>query len=124
MKAFTTTLGFAAVGSAAVLGAQVRPVRQAPPPIMLTFSQRPVMPPGPDPFPFPIIPPGRLVDRTAPASDGCCFSLYAHGGPGGQVDQLGDGQNRIGQTNGLPHGKYCLNDGGPHDRPPHSPDRH
>ena len=42
---------------------------------------------------------------------GCCFHLTAEGGPGGQVDQLFDGQNRIGQT-GLPEGQYCINGNG------------
>ncbi|QIW96619.1 hypothetical protein AMS68_002137 [Peltaster fructicola] len=44
---------------------------------------------------------------------GCCFHLSASGGPGGDVGQLGDGQNRIGQNN-LPVSKaqYCLDSNG------------
>ena len=45
------------------------------------------------------------------AGTGCCFHLTATGGPGGRVDQLFDGQNRIGQT-GLPEGQYCINGNG------------
>ena len=36
-----------------------------------------------------------------PRAAGCSFQLTASGGPGGPVGQLGDGQNRIGQTSGL-----------------------
>lgn len=50
-----------------------------------------------------------LVAREA--GTGCCFHLTAEGGPGGRVDQLFDGQNRIGQT-GLPEGQYCINGNG------------
>jgi len=48
-----------------------------------------------------------LVSRGQP----CCFHLTAHGGPGGEVEQLYDGQNRIGQT-GLPEGTYCIDSNG------------
>ena len=33
--------------------------------------------------------------------------MTAYGGPGGDVGQLPDGQNRIGDT-GLPEGQYCI----------------
>ncbi|KAH0340534.1 hypothetical protein KCU81_g6784, partial [Aureobasidium melanogenum] len=48
------------------------------------------------------------------ARDQCCFSLTAAGGKSGVVGQLGDGQNRIGQTAGLSTGQatYCINNGG------------
>lgn len=48
------------------------------------------------------------------ARDQCCFSLTAAGGKSGVVGQLGDGQNRIGQTSGLSTGQatYCINNGG------------
>lgn len=39
------------------------------------------------------------------------FSISAYGGPGGPVGQLGDGQNRIGQT-GLPTGHYNVDEQG------------
>ncbi|PPJ60280.1 hypothetical protein CBER1_01265 [Cercospora berteroae] len=42
------------------------------------------------------------------AETGCCFHATADGGPGGVVEQLFDGQNRIGQT-GLKVGEYCIN---------------
>ncbi|EME49621.1 hypothetical protein DOTSEDRAFT_20053 [Dothistroma septosporum NZE10] len=48
---------------------------------------------------------------TQNTGTGCCFHVTAEGGPGGQVDQLFDGQNRIGQT-GLPEGQYCINANG------------
>lgn len=50
-----------------------------------------------------------LVSRGQP----CCFHLNApgNGGPVGQVGQLGDGQNRLGQS-GLPEGTYCLGPNG------------
>ncbi|KAI5275073.1 hypothetical protein E4T47_01984 [Aureobasidium subglaciale] len=46
--------------------------------------------------------------------DQCCFSLNAAGGKSGVVGQLGDGQNRIGQSGGLANqqGTYCLSNGG------------
>ncbi|KAI5208019.1 hypothetical protein E4T38_02985 [Aureobasidium subglaciale] len=46
--------------------------------------------------------------------DQCCFSLNAAGGQSGVVGQLGDGQNRIGQSGGLANqqGTYCLSNGG------------
>ncbi|KAG9525196.1 hypothetical protein KCV07_g1540, partial [Aureobasidium melanogenum] len=51
---------------------------------------------------------------TLVARDQCCFSLTAAGGKTGAVGQLGDGQNRIGQTSGLATGSatYCINNGG------------
>ncbi|KAF2207425.1 hypothetical protein CERZMDRAFT_102323 [Cercospora zeae-maydis SCOH1-5] len=45
---------------------------------------------------------------VAYAETGCCFHTTADGGPGGVVEQLFDGQNRIGQT-GLKEGEYCIN---------------
>ncbi|KAK4547136.1 hypothetical protein LTR36_001357 [Oleoguttula mirabilis] len=44
-------------------------------------------------------------------TQGCCFGLNANGGQSGQVGQLIDGQNRIGQTEGSTTGNYCLNNG-------------
>lgn len=40
-----------------------------------------------------------------------CFGITATGGPGGQLSQLSDGQNRIGQTSGVEKGSYCINNG-------------
>ncbi|KAK3661210.1 hypothetical protein LTR56_000333 [Elasticomyces elasticus] len=53
-----------------------------------------------------------MVGRSAPAP-GCCFQInaYSNGGPNGAVDQLSDGQNRVGQT-GLTRGKYCIDSNG------------
>lgn len=51
------------------------------------------------------------VDALVSRGGSCCFHLKAHGGPGGYVDQLGDGQNRIGQS-GLPEGTYCIDGNG------------
>ncbi|KAI5370035.1 putative ubiquitin 3 binding protein But2 [Septoria linicola] len=48
-----------------------------------------------------------LVQRKT----GCCFHVTANGGPGGRVQQLDDGQNRIGQS-GLKDGEYCTNSQG------------
>lgn len=50
------------------------------------------------------------------ASGSCCFHLSASGGPGGDVGQLSDGQNRIGQSNlPTPKARYCLaQDGSKH----------
>jgi hypothetical protein len=46
--------------------------------------------------------------------DQCCFSLTASGGKSGVLGQLGDGQNRVGQTGGLAtqQATYCLSNGG------------
>ncbi|KAI5197989.1 hypothetical protein E4T39_06954 [Aureobasidium subglaciale] len=46
--------------------------------------------------------------------DQCCFSLNAAGGKSGVIGQLGDGQNRVGQSGGLANqqGTYCLSNGG------------
>lgn len=41
----------------------------------------------------------------------CCFHLTASGGASGEVGQLSDGQNRIGD-NSLPLGEFCLGPGG------------
>lgn len=41
----------------------------------------------------------------------CCFHLTATGPPSGPVDQLPDGQNRVG-AEGLPEGLYCINSSG------------
>lgn len=49
--------------------------------------------------------------NKAARAAGCCFHATASGGPGGMVGQLGDGQNRIGQSS-LPTGQYCLDDQG------------
>ncbi len=44
--------------------------------------------------------------------DSCCFGISAYGGRGGQVGQLGDGQNRIGDKS-LWSAEYCIDsDGG------------
>ncbi|KAK5126581.1 hypothetical protein LTR85_009515 [Meristemomyces frigidus] len=51
------------------------------------------------------------VHAAVTGTPGCCFGLTAAGGPGGYVSQLSDGQNRIGQTNGVSMGTYCLNNG-------------
>ncbi|KAK3647662.1 hypothetical protein LTR56_007891 [Elasticomyces elasticus] len=52
------------------------------------------------------------IGRSAPAP-GCCFQInaFSNGGPNGAVDQLSDGQNRVGQT-GLTRGKYCIDSNG------------
>lgn len=41
----------------------------------------------------------------------CCFHLTASGSVSGEVDQLSDGQNRVGAS-GLPEGDYCINSSG------------
>lgn len=41
----------------------------------------------------------------------CCFHLFASGGASGEVRQLSDGQNRIGD-NSLPIGDFCINKSG------------
>ncbi|KAK4894558.1 hypothetical protein LTR27_007199 [Elasticomyces elasticus] len=55
---------------------------------------------------------GMMVGRSAPAP-GCCSQInaFSNGGPNGAVDQLSDGQNRVGQT-GLTRGKYCIDSNG------------
>ncbi|KAK5719696.1 hypothetical protein LTR17_015231 [Elasticomyces elasticus] len=55
---------------------------------------------------------GIPIARSAPAP-GCCFQInaFSNGGPNGAVDQLSDGQNRVGQT-GLTRGKYCIDGNG------------
>ncbi|GAB7338083.1 hypothetical protein MBLNU457_4449t2 [Dothideomycetes sp. NU457] len=53
---------------------------------------------------------GLLAIVASVSADGsCCFHLNATGGPGGDVGQLSDGQNRIGQN--LPEAQYCINNG-------------
>lgn len=67
-----------------------------------------------------VLPTALLLDRSFArpqlaerASGGCCFHLSASGGPGGDVGQLSDGQNRIGQANlPTPKARYCLGDDG------------
>jgi hypothetical protein len=51
------------------------------------------------------------AEALVPRDQTCCFHLTADGGPGGPVDQLYDGQNRIGQS-GLPEGSYCIDSNG------------
>lgn len=48
-----------------------------------------------------------LVGRT----DNCCFKLTASGGASGDVGQLGDGQNRVGDSS-LPPATYCIDSSG------------
>ena len=48
-----------------------------------------------------------LVSRT----DSCCFHLTSSGGASGQLGQLGDGQNRIGD-NSLQPAQYCIDANG------------
>ena len=48
-----------------------------------------------------------LVGRT----DSCCFHLTSSGGASGQLGQLSDGQNRIGD-NSLSAAQYCIDSKG------------
>lgn len=48
-----------------------------------------------------------LVGRA----DSCCFKLTASGGASGTLGQLGDGQNRIGDSS-LPPATYCIDSKG------------
>ena len=48
-----------------------------------------------------------LVGRA----DSCCFHLTSTGGASGTLGQLGDGQNRIGDSN-LPPAQYCIDANG------------
>lgn len=48
-----------------------------------------------------------LVSRAG----NCCFQITASGGVSGDLGQLGDGQNRIGDSN-LPPATYCIDDNG------------
>lgn len=41
----------------------------------------------------------------------CCFQISASGGASGQLGQLGDGQNRIGD-NSLSPATYCIDSSG------------
>lgn len=44
-------------------------------------------------------------------SDSCCFHLTASGGASGEVGQLSDGQNRIGD-NSLSPAQFCIDSQG------------
>jgi hypothetical protein len=48
-----------------------------------------------------------LVSRT----DSCCFHLSSSGGASGKLGQLGDGQNRIGDSK-LSPAQFCINPNG------------
>lgn len=50
------------------------------------------------------------ANALVPRGAGCCFHLHASGGASGEVRQLSDGQNRIGD-NSLPVGQFCISEG-------------
>ncbi|EMC94729.1 hypothetical protein BAUCODRAFT_124327 [Baudoinia panamericana UAMH 10762] len=53
------------------------------------------------------IPPPKNITNALSS----CFTLTANGGPGGSIGQIGDGQNRIGDTT-LSSATYCIDGNG------------
>lgn len=51
------------------------------------------------------------TNALVPRGAECCFHLFASGGASGEVRQLSDGQNRIGD-NSLPIGDFCISKSG------------